>query len=450
MWRMKRNRKRKPDAVNVKKLITGPLAAVQTAGTGALARLRRPRRVTAPVAPLPQTKADNPRGLDIWLLAAVICLLGLGMVLVFSSSAVYAAHKYHSHFFFLKRNLIYGLIGLVALYVGWKVDYGFYQRFAYPLLIGCLLLLVGLLAGLGTRVDGAVRWYRMFGVSFQPSELAKFALAVYLAYSLAKKRDKVRSFSMGFLPHLCVAGLLCLLILKQPDLGTAAVMGVVTLLVLFVAGTKLSYIVVSLMVCAPIGYQLVVGTPWRLRRFLAFLDPWAYRQDAGYQISESLISIGSGGLFGLGIGDGKQKLFFLPASHTDFIFAIVGEELGFVGLAVVVLLFGVIVTRGIQAALGARDLFGTYLALGITSTIGLQALLHMCVVLGLVPTKGITLPLMSYGGSALVTTLFSLGVLLNIFARNPTPARVRLAQARTGEGGNKRRVVKVQVAEEEG
>ena len=448
MWSMKRNRKRSPGREKAKNLLTGPLAAVQAAGKNTVARLRRSKRTTAPVAPLPQTQVDDSRGLDLWLIAAVIGLLGLGMVLVFSSSAVYAAHKYHSHFFFLKRNLIYGVIGLVALFVGWKLDYSLYQRWTYPLLIGCLLMLIGLALGLGTRVDGAMRWYRFMGVSFQPSELAKFALAAYLAYSLAKKRGSVRSFSVGFLPTLGVAGLLCVLILRQPDLGTAAVMGVVTLLVLFVAGTKLSYIVISLMICAPIGYQLVVGTPWRLRRFLAFLDPWAYRQDAGYQISESLISIGSGGFFGLGVGDGKQKLFFLPASHTDFIFAIVGEELGLLGLSVVVLLFGIIIARGVRAALGARDLFGTYLALGITSTIGLQAILHMCVVLGLVPTKGITLPLMSYGGSALVTTLFSLGVLLNIAARNPTPVRVKLAQARSGEAGNKRRAVKIQVAEE--
>ena len=447
MLSKKRNRKRSPGSGKARSLMASALATARGAGQDAMKRLRPRKRTTAPVAPLPE-QGDSPRGLDLLLLTAIICLLGLGMVLVFSSSAVYASHKYHSHFFFLKRNLIYGLIGLVGLYVGWKIDYGFYQRWTYPLLIGCLVLLVGLVAGMGTRVDGAMRWYRVFGVSFQPSEVAKFALVVYLAYSLAKKREKVRSFSMGFLPHLCVAGLLCLLVLKQPDLGTAAVMGVVTLLVLFVAGTKLSYIVISLMVCAPIGYQLVVGTPWRLRRFLAFLDPWAYRRDAGYQISESLISIGSGGLFGLGVGDGKQKLFFLPASHTDFIFAIVGEELGLVGLIGVVLLFAVIVACGVRAALSARDLFGTYLALGITSTIGLQAVLHMCVVLGLVPTKGITLPLMSYGGSALVTTLFSLGVLLNIAARNPTPARVRLAQTRTGEVGNRKRAIKIQVAEE--
>ena len=454
---MKRNLKRKPGKPFQRgSMLAGPLKAMGAAGKSLAARLRPKRRQsraaprskspTAPVAPLPTEL--GPRGLDLWLLAAIIALLGLGMVLVFSSSAVYAAHKYSSHFFFFKRNLIYGMIGLVALLVGWKLDYGLYQRYAYPLLGLCLAMLILLLVGLGTRVDGAVRWFRFGGISFQPSELAKFALVVYLACSLAKKREKVRSFSMGFLPHLCVAGLLCLLILKQPDLGTAAVMGVVTLLVLFVAGTKLSYIVVSMLACAPVGYQLIVGTPWRLRRFLAFLDPWAYRQDAGYQISESLISIGSGGLFGLGVGDGKQKLFFLPASHTDFIFAIVGEELGLVGLLVVVLLFGVIVVRGIRAALGARDLFGTYLATGITATIGLQALLHMCVVMGLVPTKGITLPLMSYGGSALVTTLFCLGVLLNIAARNPLPARVKLVQNRGVEVGNRKRPVRIQVAED--
>ncbi len=451
MFGGKKNRKRSPKRDKTGELLAKPLAAARAASAGALQKLRPAKKkrapAAAPVAPLPGQQ-DDPRGLDLLMVAAIICLLGLGMVMVFSSSAVFASHKYSSHFFFFKRNLIYGAIGLVALFAGWKIDYGIYQRWVYPLLIACLLLLIGLVAGLGTRVDGAMRWYRFMGVSFQPSEMAKFALAVYLAYSLAKKRDAMRSFSMGFLPHLCVAGLICLLIVKQPDLGTTAVLGVVTLLMLFVAGTKLSYIVISLMVCAPIGYQLIVGTPWRLRRFLAFLDPWAYRQDAGYQISESLISIGSGGLLGLGVGDGKQKLFFLPASHTDFIFAIVGEELGLVGLAVVVLLFGVIVARGVRAALGARDLFGTYLALGITSTIGLQALFHMCVVLGLVPTKGITLPLMSYGGSALVTTLFSLGVLLNIAARNPTPVKVKLANARAGEVTNKRKVVKVQVAEE--
>jgi len=396
-------------------------------------------------------KAEAPperEGVDLIMLLAVLALVGLGMVMVYSSSAVFAAARYGSATFFLERNLVYLTVGLVALYVGWRLDYGFYHRVSYPMLAGIFLLLLALLVpGLGTRVDGATRWFHIAGVSLQPSEPAKFALVVYLAYSLAKKRDSVKLFSVGFLPHLCVAGLMGILVLRQPDLGTAAILGLVTLLLLFVAGTKLSYIVVSLLAAAPLAYQLIVGTPWRLRRLLAFLDPWAYRQDAGYQISESLISIGSGGLYGLGLGDGKQKLFFLPAAHTDFVFAIVGEELGLVGMAAVVALILVVVVRGLRAALRARDLFGTYLAFGITSVFGFQALLHIAVVLGLVPTKGITLPLVSYGGSALVTMMFCMGVLLNIAARNPTPAPVKLAERR-GSPANRRRQARIAVAPE--
>ncbi len=371
--------------------------------------------------------ATGPRGLDLLLLLAIFGLLGVGLVIVYSSSAVFAQAKYGAASFFLRRHLIYVTLGLVALYIGWRIDYRLYQRWVYVLLGGTVLLLAALLVpGLGTRVDGATRWFHLAGISIQPSEPAKFALVVYLAYSLAKKRETIRSFSVGFLPNLLVSGLMCVLIVRQPDLGTTAVLGIITLLMLFVAGTKISYLLICVLGAAPIVYQLIVGTPWRLRRLLAFLDPWAYRQDAGYQISESLISIGSGGLYGRGIGEGLQKLFFLPAAHTDFIFAITGEELGFVGLCVVALLFGVILLRGLRAVLGASDRFGAYLAFGITALFVLQAALHMSVVLGLVPTKGITLPLMSYGGSALVTVLFCMGVLLNIAARNPEPPRLKV------------------------
>jgi cell division protein FtsW len=442
LW-TKRNRKRP----------TGPRKAARAASRGPWRRLgalvsaaRGHLRRGRPATPKPPQPAGGPRGLDVLLLAAVLGLVGLGMVMVYSSSAIFANAKYGAASYILRRNLIYGALGLVALYVGWRLDYRLYQRWSYPMLIGVLLLLVALLVpGLGTTIDGATRWFHLGGVSFQPSEPAKFALVVYLACSLAKKRDSVRSFSVGFLPHLAVAGLMGLLVVRQPDLGTAVVLGLVTLLLLFVAGTKLSYILISMMAAAPVAYQLIVGTPWRLKRLLAFLDPWAYRQDAGYQISESLISIGSGGLYGLGLGDGKQKLFFLPAAHTDFIFAIVGEELGLVGMGAVVALFVLVVVRGLQAAFGARDLFGTYLAFGITSIFGLQSLLHMSVVLGLVPTKGITLPLVSYGGSALVTMMFMMGVLLNVAARNPAPSSIKLADRRAA---NRKRQARVVVADE--
>jgi cell division protein FtsW len=413
----------------------------------------RARRLTDPLVERWQERragaALEPRGLDHLLLLVVVCLVTLGMVFVYTSSAVYAQASYGSAAYFLRRHAMYGCAGLVALYLGWRIDYRFYRRWAYPMLGVCVLLLAALVLGLGTRIEGATRWFRVGGFSLQPSEPAKFALVVYLAQSLSRKRDTMKTFSIGFLPHLCVAGFICLLILRQPDLGTAAVLGTVTLLMLFVAGTKLSYIVISLLAVAPLGYQLIVGTPWRMRRLLAFLDPWAYRHDAGYQVSESLISIGSGGIYGLGLGDGKQKLFFLPAAHTDFIFAIVGEELGLAGLIAVMVLFALLVTRGVRAAFGARDLFGTYVALGLTTIFGLQALLHMSVVLGLVPTKGITLPLVSYGGSALVTSMFCVGVLLNVAARNdePEPGRVR---ARIATPINRKRPPRVVVGEAEG
>jgi cell division protein FtsW len=390
--------------------------------------------------------STEPRGLDVLLLFVVLSLVALGMVLVYTSSAVYAQASTGSGSHFLRRHLIFVAVGMGALYVGWRLDYSIYRRFAYPMLGACALLLVALVVGLGTRVEGATRWFHIGGISVQPSEAVKFALVVYLASSLARKQDTVKTFSVGFLPHLCVAGLVCLLILRQPDLGTAAVIGSVTLLMLFVAGTKLSYIVISLLAVAPIVYQLIVGTPWRMRRLLAFLDPWAHRQDAGYQISESLISIGSGGLYGLGLGDGKQKLFFLPAAHTDFIFAIAGEELGLVGLVGIVVLFLILIVRGMRASLGARDLFGTYLAFGLTSIYGLQALLHIAVVLGLVPTKGITLPLVSYGGSAMASTLFCVGVLLNIAARRPEPVATMVTERRALPT-NRKRPARVVVSE---
>ncbi|MBW2734816.1 MAG: putative lipid II flippase FtsW [Deltaproteobacteria bacterium] len=387
-----------------------------------------------------------PRGLDLLLLGTVLAIVGVGIAMVYSASAVYAQVKLGDGTYYLKRHLIYALIGMVALYIGWRVDYRIYQRFVYPLLGGTLLLLVALLIpGVGTRIDGAARWFRFAGLSFQPSEVAKVTLVFYLAYSLSKKRAEIRNFSIGFLPHLFVASLFGLLVLRQPDLGTTAILVAVTFLLLFVAGAKISYILLALLAAAPIVYHQIVGTPWRLRRLIAFLDPWAYRHDAGYQVAESLMSVGSGGLWGLGLGGGKQKLFFLPAAHTDFIFAITGEELGFIGLMGLVLLFAVIALRGMRAAFGARDLFGTYIAFGITATLTLQALFHMAVVLGLVPTKGITLPLFSSGGTGLIMNLFSIGVLLNIAARNPAPL-VSPAPARRKRVTNRRKVSRVLVA----
>ena len=389
---------------------------------------------------------DGSRGLDLVLFFAVILLIALGIVMVYSASAIYAGSRYGDGMYFLKRHVMFALVGLGGLYAGWRIDYRLYRFFTYPALVFALLMLTALLIpGVGVKVDGATRWFRFGGLSFQPSELAKMLLVIFLAHLLARDPEAIKRLATGFLPPLGVAGLLTALMLKQPDLGGAAVLMAVTMLMLFAAGARLLHLAVATLAAAPILYLQIVGTPWRLRRLVAFLDPWAHRQDAGYQVSESLISVGSGGLSGLGLGAGKQKLFFLPAAHTDFVFAITGEELGFVGLAVVVLLFGVVVVRGIRAALQAPDRFGSYLAFGLTAMLGLQGTFHMAVVLGLVPTKGITLPFFSYGGSGLLCNLLSLGILLNIAACNPLPSTVDTLRRRR-QRRNRRRGHRVIVA----
>ena len=375
-------------------------------------------------------------GVDRVLVAAVLILAAFGSVMIFSAGAVLAAKRYGDAFYFLKRELVYALLGLIAFTVALRIDYGVYRRWAYPLLFFSVGTLAAVLK-IGSRAGGAIRWFRLGPLSFQPGELAKFALCVYLATLLARKAESVKVFSVGFLPPLVVTGVMMGLLLKQPDLGTAVIFGAVALGLLFIAGTRTSYLILAVLVAAPAGWKFIVSTPFRMRRMLAFLDPWAFRRDVGYQITESLISVGSGGLTGLGLGDGRQKLFFLPEAHTDFILSIVGEELGLVGILFVVGGFSVLVWRGLRAAYRARDVFGSYLAFGISAMFGLQALVNMGVVLGSLPTKGLPLPFISYGGTSLVVSLFMAGVLGNISARNPEPGNGLYDGAR-GRGGRAR------------
>jgi len=383
---------------------------------------------------------DVPRGPDLVLVATVLALTGLGIVMVFSAGAVYAAKTCNDWTHFLKQNVAYASIGLVAFLFGMRLDYSVYRKVTYPLLLVSIVLL-GAVLKLGPVINGAVRWFRFAGMSFQPSELAKFALVLYLAVLLARKAEKVRDFSMGFLPPLIMTGLFLGLLLKQPDLGTAVIFGATALGLMFVAGTRTSYILILVLIAAPVGWKVfITGESWRMKRILAYLYPWQYRRDIGYQLYESLISVGSGGVWGQGLGQGHQKLFFLPEAHTDFILAVVGEELGLVGILAVLVAFAVLVWRGIRASMRARDPYGCYLAFGITCLFGLQAIINMCVVLGLLPTKGLPLPFVSYGGSALVMSLFMAGVLANISARAPEPSRMTLWQSlRTVRGRSKNR-----------
>jgi cell division protein FtsW len=376
------------------------------------------------------SRKASPLSYDPWILATVLLLVGLGLVMVYSASAVSAQEKLGDSFHYLKRQAVAACLGLLAMATAMKLGYRRMARLAWPLLLLAILLLIAVLVpGVGTVVNGARRWIRFPGISIQPAEIAKVVWAIYLAYSLAKKQDKVQHFSIGFLPHVALGGLLVLLCMAELDFGSSVALLFVMFVMLFAAGTKLSTLVGSVLVAIPFAYHAIASSPYRLRRITAFMDPWANRQGSGYQVVESLMSIGSGGIFGLGLGDGRQKLFFLPEAHTDFIFAIIGEELGLIGVAALVLLYGVLIWRGIRASLNASEPFGTYLGLGITALIAFQAITNMAVAMGLVPTKGLTLPFVSYGGSSLIVLMGAAGLLLSV-SSSVEGARRRVAKVR--------------------
>ncbi|MBW2121800.1 MAG: FtsW/RodA/SpoVE family cell cycle protein, partial [Deltaproteobacteria bacterium] len=247
-----------------------------------------------------------------------------------------------------------------------------------------------------------------------PSEPCKLGSVVFLSHFLAKKGEKIKSFQFGFLPAVLISGTAILLIISQPDFGVALFLGIMVILMLFVAGTRLSYIFSLGLLAIPALYYLIAKVPYRVQRIMSYLNPWNDPRGISFQIVQSFVAFGAGGFFGAGLGQGKQKLFFLPAPHTDFIFSVIGEEMGLVGAFIVLGLYLVLTVRGVRVSLAAPDEFGTFLGLGITSLISLQALINMAVVLGLLPTKGLTLPLISYGGTSLVTSLVSVGILLNI------------------------------------
>ncbi|MCE9667566.1 putative lipid II flippase FtsW [Myxococcus stipitatus] len=365
-----------------------------------------------------------PVRFDPLLLCAVLALVTLGLVMVYSASAVLAQDKLGDSLYFLKRQLTAACMGLVAMAVAMKVGWRKLARWAYPLLLAAIVLLVLVaIPGVGSTAGGARRWIRLPGFSLQPAEVAKFAWVVYLSYSLAKKREKVATFSVGFLPHLALCGILVMLCMLQPDFGSSVLLVFMLFVLLFAAGAKLSYLVGSVLLALPLAYVAIASSPYRMKRILAFLDPWAHRHDVGYQVAESLMSIGSGGVSGLGLGDGRQKLFFLPEAHTDFIFSILGEETGLIGVGMLVLLYAIVLWRGVRASLAAGETFGTYLGLGFTSIIAFQATVNMCVAMGLLPTKGLTLPFVSYGGTSLVVLMGAAGVLLSLSASAQPAAR---------------------------
>ena len=354
---------------------------------------------------------------DLIILLMAVALTCFGVVMVYSASSVMAAKKFNDGFYFLKRQGIYALLGFGVMALTMRLDYQVWRRWAVPLLLGCLvLLMLVFVPGIGGAAKGASRWIRLPGFNFQPSELAKIVLIAYMAYSLDKKQDKVKFFSTGFLPYMVLLMVLLGILLKQHDLGAALTLWAVAFTMLFVAGARLQYFFSVVLLALPIMIYVIVFEPYRLRRIEAWLDPWKDPSDSGFQIIQSWIAIGTGGLFGQGLGEGKQKLFYLPEAHTDFILSVTGEELGFVGIMVIAAMFFLLVLRGIRIAVYAPDFFGRSLAFGIVTLLGIEAFVNMCVVTGLFPTKGLALPFISYGGSSLIITMFAVGILLNISA----------------------------------
>ncbi|MGD8190026.1 stage V sporulation protein E [Brevibacillus ginsengisoli] len=350
---------------------------------------------------------------DFLIIFATLFLLGVGIVMVYSASAVFAFNKFGDMYYFTKRQFIFAILGLASMYVMMNIDYWVWKKWAKTGFFISLGLLV-LVLFIGKEVNGAKSWLGFGSFGIQPGEFAKFGVAAFLAMWLSDNQKEIVFFRQGLLPALMVPGACFGLIMLQPDLGTGTVLMGMALLMIFAAGARNSHFV-GLGMLGLAGFAgLVISAPYRMDRITAFLDPWSDPRDTGYQIIQSLFAIGPGGLLGLGLGQSRQKFSYLPEPYNDFIFSIVAEELGFIGASLVLLLFLLLLWRGMRVAITAPDLFGSLLALGIIGMIAIQVLINVGVVTGMFPVTGITLPFLSYGGSSLTLMLTGVGILLNI------------------------------------
>lgn len=395
----------------------------------------RPEATTSTSVPFGNLLKSSPSGpVDSVLAAVVIALVGFGVIMVYSASAIEATVRHHDAQFFLKRQAMFALSALFTMWLVSRFDYRKLRPFTYPILVTVTALLGLTVMGLGHRAGNAYRWIALGPIHVQPAEMAKLGIVMWLAYSLSKKAEKIKSFSVGFLPHLLVVGVLILLLLKQPDFGSAVVLLFLTFTLLFVAGARIPYIAAFTAVLGVGAVALVMFSDYRLKRLMAYIDMANHRQDSAYQPFQSVMSFGSGSWSGLGLGKGLQVLY-LPEAHTDFISAIIGEELGFLGILGLCGAYLLIVSRGVKIALEAADDYGSFLSFGIATLFGVQVLVNLAVAMAILPTKGLTLPFMSYGGSSLLVNAAGVGIMLSVSRprTNEVPAAVK-AQAKTSEG----------------
>lgn len=355
------------------------------------------------------------KAVDFTLLFTVILLVLIGIIMVFSASSASAYYKMGDSYHFLKKQMMWAILGFGAMLVLMNIDYHIYYRLARYILVGAIIfLLTVFIPGLGITINGATRWIGVGGFSLQPSELAKLAVIIFTASSLSRKKEMVRSFTKGLLPYLIVTGIVFVLIVLEPDFSTGVTIFAIVFLMIFVAGANIGHIL-GLTVPGVIMLGLLVASEeYRLKRWTSFLNPFEDPQGSGYQIIQSLYALGSGGLFGLGLGRSRQKFFYIPLPQNDFIFSIIGEELGFIGTFTVILLFILLIWRGIRISIHAPELFGSLLATGLIGMIAIQVIMNIAVVTSSMPVTGIPLPFISCGGSSLLFSLAGIGILLNI------------------------------------
>lgn len=359
---------------------------------------------------------------DKWLIFTVVALLVVGLMMVASSSVMISTKYYHQPFHFVLRQASYLLVGFMFGLVVIRIDSSVWNKYSIPLLFLCtLLLLLVLIPGIGRVVNGSRRWISVGPLSLQVSELAKLAMIVYVAGYFVRQKEHILYSIWGFINPMLVLGLVVSLLLLEPDFGASVVITCTIMAMLFLIGVKLRYYIVLLLVVVVALVTLAVTSPYRMTRLTAFLNPWADQFNSGYQLTQSLIAFGQGGWFGVGLGDSVQKLFYLPESHTDFLFAVLAEELGLLGILLVLFLYGVLIFRGFTIGYTAykqKREFAAYLAYGLVFWLGFQAVINMGVNAGLLPTKGLTLPFLSYGGASLVVNCIVIAMLLRIDHEN--------------------------------
>ncbi len=354
--------------------------------------------------------------IDKTLLFIVLFLVLFGVMMIASAGTVYSQTRFGDQYFFLKRQILGIFLGLVMLYSFSKIDYHFWKKLSFPIFfVALILLILVLVPGLGTKIYGASRWLQLGPFSFQPAEIVKLAIIIYLAAWLESRGyKKVTDFSEGLVPFMIIMSIVSFLIIKQPDVGTLGLIGLMATGIYFFSGAKLKHLFFLFLGAILSLAILIKFSPYRMNRFLVFLNPEADPRGAGYQINQALLALGSGGVFGLGLGQSRQKFNYLPEPAGDSIFAIIGEELGLVGASLIVLLFLFLAIRGLKIAKNAPDKFGQILAVGITLWIILQAFINIAAITGLMPLTGIPLPFISYGGTSIVFLMAGVGILLNI------------------------------------